>query len=110
MRLKEEEIWSKYESAGTKDFNKDQIIDLETDGRPLQLVRPSLSLLESDDDDIGGYESWLVPFEPHNLGSQLSHSNNAANVSLLNSSNCQVWKNTSNCDQYILHVPDFYNR
>ena len=35
LRLKEEEIWSKYESAGTKYYNKDLIIDLGTDGRPL---------------------------------------------------------------------------
>ena len=66
LRLKEQEIWSKYESAGTKDFNKDLIIDLETDDCPLQLNRSSLLLLDSDDDDTGGYELRLVPFERHN--------------------------------------------
>ena len=109
LRLKEQEIWSKYQSAGTKDFNKDLIIDLETDDCSLQLKRPSLSLLDSDDEDTGDYESRLVPFEHHNPGSQISNSDNVANLTLLNLSNVQVWKNTSKGDQYILHVPHFYN-
>ena len=39
----------------------------------------------------------------------LPNSDNEANLTLLSRSHAQVWRNTSEGDQYILHVPHVYN-